>query len=276
MLLSSASFPNLDPSTSRIIREISSSDESSLFEIELDGHKYALKLYHDNGDPGYTEKGRDLNRFRCELNAYQNLMRSGVCERGFVPKFYGYIDRMDPADFYPADFYPAFRHFVQDRFKPKAILLEYLPNAEELNCVNYSENLYPQAVEGMEEIHKAGVRHRDIYPKNLLLVRGNPERLVWIDFDVATTFTEFEPKQLAGCNHEIGLVKGLGECLVRTPLLPMLQVISVLTDEYREMTRLRGFHQIQNSIKGFMGVEIFRQCLITFMRSCNRESYAKF
>ena len=53
----------VDPSRINIIREISRSDASSIFEVDLDGQKYVLKLYHDNGDPGYTEKGRDLNRF---------------------------------------------------------------------------------------------------------------------------------------------------------------------------------------------------------------------
>lgn len=75
-----------------------------------------------------------------------------------------------------------------------------------MNCVKYSDALYPQAIEVMQEIHRAGVHHRDIYPKNLLLVRGNPDRLVWIDFDVATTFTDFGSEQLARCDHEISLV----------------------------------------------------------------------
>jgi serine/threonine protein kinase len=173
---------DVDPSRINIIREITRSDASSIFEVDLDGQKYALKLFHDNGDPGYTEKGRDLNRFRCESNAYKKLLTSGVCDRSFVPKFYGYIDRVDPAIFHPA-----LKHFTQDKLKPRAILLEYLPNAESLNCVNYVDTLYPQAIKGMKEIHRAGVHHRDVYPRNLLLVRGNPDRLVWIDFDVATT-----------------------------------------------------------------------------------------
>ncbi|KGO78277.1 hypothetical protein PITC_058800 [Penicillium italicum] len=191
-----------------IIREIARSDASSIFEVDLDGQKFALKLFHDNGDPGYTERGRDLNRFRCESNAYKKLFTSGVCERGFVPKFYGYIDRVDPAMFHPT-----FQNFAHDKLNPSAILLEYLPNAENLNCVNYSDTLYSQAIEGMKEIHRAGVHHRDIYPRNMLIVRGDPDRLVWIDFDVATTFTEFGPEQVARSDHEISLVKGLGEAL---------------------------------------------------------------
>lgn len=90
--------------------------------------------------------------------------------------------------------------------KAESNIARISPNAESLNCVKYSDALYPQAIEVMQEIHRAGVHHRDIYPKNLLLVRGNPDRLVWIDFDVATTFTDFGSEQLARCDHEISLV----------------------------------------------------------------------
>ncbi|KAJ5177864.1 uncharacterized protein N7500_000563, partial [Penicillium coprophilum] len=203
-----ASLTHLDISKIHISREIIRSDASSIFEVDLDGKKYTLKVFHDNGDPGYAENGRDLNRFRCESNAYEKLRASGVCTHGFIPEFHGYIDRIDPVAFSPT-----LQHFAHDKLKPKAIILEYLPNAESLNCVNYSDTLYPQAIEGMKEIHRAGVHHRDIYPKNLLLVRGTPDRLVWIDFDVATTFTNLGPEELDLCEYEIALVKGFGEAL---------------------------------------------------------------
>jgi hypothetical protein len=38
------------------------------------------------------KNGRDLNRVRCELNAYHNLRKFGVCDRGFVPAFHGYME----------------------------------------------------------------------------------------------------------------------------------------------------------------------------------------
>ncbi|KAE8337279.1 hypothetical protein BDV24DRAFT_177796 [Aspergillus arachidicola] len=190
----SAPLAEIDPSNINILSEISHSDASSIFKVDVDGQKYALKLFHDNGDPGYTKNGRDLNRFRCESNAYEKLLTSGVCERSILHSI-------------------LLRHFARDKFKPRGILLEYLPNAESLNCVSYSDTLYPQAIEGMKEIHKAGVHHRDIYPRNILLVRGNPDRLVWSDFDVATTFNDFGPEQQASCDHEIALVKGLGDLL---------------------------------------------------------------
>lgn len=78
---------DMDPPRINIMREIARSEASSIFEVDVDGQKYALKVFHDNGDPGYTEKGRDLNRFRCESNAYKKLLTAGVCERRFVPKF---------------------------------------------------------------------------------------------------------------------------------------------------------------------------------------------
>ncbi|KAE8404419.1 hypothetical protein BDV37DRAFT_271491 [Aspergillus pseudonomiae] len=134
---------------------------TDLFEIELEGRKCALKLFHDNGDPGFTENGLDLNRFCCELNAYMNLREHGVCERGFVPYFYGHVDQ--------------------------------LPNAESLNCESYSEACYHQAIEGMKQIHAAYVHHRDIYPKNILVIPGDEERMVWVDSDVAIIFTTAGP-----------------------------------------------------------------------------------
>ncbi|PYH77437.1 serine/threonine protein kinase [Aspergillus uvarum CBS 121591] len=188
----------MDLSNINIIRRVTCSDSSAIFGVDLQGQKYALKVFHDNGHPEYTEKGRDLSRFRCELNAYKKLCTSGVCARGFVPQFYGYINRMNPAAFHPA-----LQSFARDKLRPRAILLEYFPNTESLNC----------AIEGMHEIHKAGINHQDIYPKNLPLVHGNPDRLVWIDFDVATNFTDFGPEQLARCDYGIALVKGFAEAL---------------------------------------------------------------
>ncbi|KAJ5323131.1 hypothetical protein N7452_011420 [Penicillium brevicompactum] len=172
---------DIDPSDIVIRREISSSPSSTIYEIQLAEKTYTMKLFHDYGDPGYSKKGRDLNRFRCELNAYRNLRRSGVCDRGFVPAFHGYIDRIDPAAFQPP-----LERFVGDDFQPRAIFLEYLADAEKLNCVNYSEDLFRDAIRGIHEIHQAFVHHCDIYSKNRLVVSSG--RLVWIDLDVATTF----------------------------------------------------------------------------------------
>jgi serine/threonine protein kinase len=210
--MGSQSALNINPSDIDIRREISCSKSSAIYEVQLAGKTYAMKLVStisaskdhahisvpDNGDQGYTKKGRDLNRFRCELNAYHNLRKFGVCDRGFVPAFHGYIDRIDPSAFFPP-----LKHFVGDEFRPRAILLEYLPDEERLNCVNYSEDLFRNVVDGIEDIHRAFIHHHDIYPKNMLAVAG--DRIVWIDFDVATTFSNIGPRERAYSEYETEL-----------------------------------------------------------------------
>ena len=150
-----------------------------------------------------------------------------MCKQGFVPFFYGYINQVDPSAFQPA-----LQHFVNDYFPPNAILLEYLPNAESLNCKNYSDARYQHAVDGMKQVHNAHVHHQDIYPKNLLLVPGTPERVVWVDFDVATTFSSVGPDEERYSQYEDILVAEFGEFLVCSPLICYeRRLTSVLSSE---------------------------------------------
>lgn len=37
----------------------------------------------------------------------------------------------------------------------------------------------------IQEIHKAGVVHDDVYPRNVVVFNDDPERVMWIDFDRA-------------------------------------------------------------------------------------------
>ncbi|OOF93634.1 hypothetical protein ASPCADRAFT_398607 [Aspergillus carbonarius ITEM 5010] len=174
----------IDPDTLQICQSLRHSEASSIYEVKLHNNRYCLKVYHNNGDPGYSRKGRDLNRFRCELKAYRNLQQSGVCEKGLN--------------------------------QPTAILLEYLLDAEELNCVNYSERQFQRVMEGLDDIHRAGVLHYDVYPKNILIVRGPPERVVWIDFDVAMSYSDAEPMDHRAqeyCKFETDLASSFGDLL---------------------------------------------------------------
>jgi hypothetical protein len=44
------------------------------------------------------------------------------------------------------------------------------------------------AVDGIKQIHSALIEHNDPYPKNVVIVPSDPERVMWIDFDVAITY----------------------------------------------------------------------------------------
>jgi hypothetical protein len=39
-------------------------------------------------------------------------------------------------------------------------------------------------------------------PKNILVVPGEPERVMWVDFDVATMFSSMGPREQAYCKYE--------------------------------------------------------------------------
>ncbi|KAJ5104879.1 hypothetical protein NUU61_002226 [Penicillium alfredii] len=223
-----APLVNPDLASMQLKAEIGHSEASSIFWIELQGSSYALKVvgvldlhkrsFHDNGDPGVTKNGRDLNRFRNEVNAYKNLDAFGVCDSGLVPKYYGSIDRLNPSSYEPW-----LNGFVDDKFHPNAILLEYLPDPEPLNCVNYSKERHSKAMEALAQVHNALVVHNDIYPKNILIVPGCPERVVLIDFDVAKTFPTKElmdeelgiqsPRPIKAAEYEFGILGGFGKAL---------------------------------------------------------------
>ncbi|KAJ5665524.1 uncharacterized protein N7477_007972 [Penicillium maclennaniae] len=202
MTMHSQDVPALDlvPSDITIKQELNHSEASSIYKAELFGKTIVLKL-------GTLKKGRDLNRFRCELKAYENLHKFGVCNRGFVPTIYGYVDRLDPFAFRPP-----LQHFSKDQLRPRAILLENLLYAESLNCVNYSQDLVRCAIQGLQEIHNAFIHHRDIYPKNIIVSGG---KIIRIDFDVAITFGNMSPHEKAYCEYEIELVKSFGKLLAR-------------------------------------------------------------
>ncbi|KAE8330925.1 hypothetical protein BDV39DRAFT_201520 [Aspergillus sergii] len=170
----------------KLIKELKNSEISSIFHVNYNDEPRVFKVFHNNEDPGYADDGvRDLNRARCEIRAYCNLKRFGICDGGYVPKFYGYMLTVNPANWAPQ--LEAFQH---DRSLPSAILNEYLPQPLVMNSVTYSKKRMQKAAIGIQQIHLALIEHNDPYPKNILIVPGDPERVVWIDFDFAVVYPD--------------------------------------------------------------------------------------
>lgn len=146
-----------------------------------------IPQFHNNRDPGFADDGvRDLNRARCETRAYCVLKQSGICDRGYVPQFYGYT-----LYFNSTAFAPYLDAFHRDAGLPSAILLGYLPHPLLMNCLTHTEERMAKAVDGIRQVHLALFERNDSYPKNIVIVPpGNPERVVWIDFDVAITYPD--------------------------------------------------------------------------------------
>ncbi|KAL2351845.1 hypothetical protein BJ546DRAFT_952427 [Cryomyces antarcticus] len=136
---------------------------------------------------------------------------------GYVPEIYGCIEQL-----HPSDFAPHLDAFSSDSYLPNAILIEYLPDAQQMNCSTYTKKRMATAVEGIKKIHEALVEHSDPYPKNILVVPGNletgrSERVVWIDFDVAITYEDascVREEQKGWMDEETECVEGFGQMLV--------------------------------------------------------------
>ncbi|KMU75187.1 hypothetical protein CISG_04135 [Coccidioides immitis RMSCC 3703] len=146
--------------------------------------------FHVNNVPGFTSTGRDLCRYRCEIEAYKLLSAAEICEQGFVPKFHALFEDIDPLT---PTLTSHLNAFLGDLHHPCAILLEYLPHAEPLNCENYARDRIQKAIQGITAVHHARVVHNDPYPNNVLIVpgaatNGSDDRVVWIDFDIALNF----------------------------------------------------------------------------------------
>ncbi|NJR31338.1 hypothetical protein HC762_00945 [bacterium] len=151
-----------------------------------------------------------------------NLKKAGLRARGIVPNVYGFIEGLDPWSFGPM----RLNNYRLDKHLPNAILFEYLENAQQIDYRFYSEERMRVAVEGMCQICElALVDHRDVHTKHILIVPGPPERVVWIDCDVASSFKD--RSVLTALNKEafdlsISLAEDWGDKLVIHPLLPVL------------------------------------------------------
>ncbi|PLB44463.1 hypothetical protein P170DRAFT_450563 [Aspergillus steynii IBT 23096] len=164
-----------------ITQLLHSSDSSKIFPINHESAKYCLKVFHVNKDPGFTSKGRDLCRWRCEIEAYKLLSAAGACEQGFVPKLHAVFEDIDPLT---PTLVPHLNAFLDDVHRPCA---GFTPN--------YTRDRIQKAILGIKAVHHVRVVHNDPYRKNVLIVpgvegKGGDERVVWVDFDIAQILDE--------------------------------------------------------------------------------------
>lgn len=68
--------------------------------------------------------------------------------------------------------------FLLDEFPPNAIILEYIPGMRKFWIDNYSRKRAEGIMHLIQEIHKAGVVHDDVYPPNMVVFDDDPERVM--------------------------------------------------------------------------------------------------
>lgn len=105
--------------------------------------------------------------------------------------------------------------FLRDEFLPNAILIEYIPHMQMIDLQTFSTDRMNKFVNILKDIHRAKVLHHDPYPRNMMVVPGDPERILWIDFDRAQTYSgELTPRQQKRFDHEVELVDYFAKALV--------------------------------------------------------------
>lgn len=116
---------------------------------------------------------------------------------------------------------PHLKRFLDDEYPPSAIFLEYIAGLEMVTLDNYTLQRLENAVAGIREIHKALVRHKDPKPRNIMVVKDSPNRIIWLDFDRAETYDEdsITSRQLELIEQEEQLVIELQECLVSVAVI---------------------------------------------------------
>jgi hypothetical protein len=144
--------------------------------------------YHYLAPSPNDPPNRDINVFRCETNAYRRLKAKGFCTRGIIPDFYGVIECIDLKEWRPH-----LDMFRDDSWPPSAVLIEYVPDMHQIGLSTFSKSRLTSLRAILGEIHNAKVYHGDAYPNNMMVVSGEPDRVLWIDFGSAQTLPENKP-----------------------------------------------------------------------------------
>ncbi|OAX81628.1 hypothetical protein ACJ72_04027 [Emergomyces africanus] len=206
-------FTDIDPSEVTFKRNLFSSEFSEIFLVDIRNKTCVMKVHHDNGPVKHASRDRETNIHICESAAYRRLMEHGLGDRGIVPQFYGTIEQMDLSRYQPH-----LNMFLEDKNPPSAILLEYIQNMEMLYPHNFTKELGEAFIRGIREIHSALVQHCDAKPRNMMIVRGDRERVVWLDFDRAQTYhaESLTERQRGFIEEEEIIVSQLADLLQRT------------------------------------------------------------
>lgn len=122
-----------------------------------------------------------------ETTAYTRLKEQGLCDGGIVPDF---LDSM--RKFNPTLCQPHLKKFLGDEYPPNAIFLEYIAGLEMITLENYTQERVNNFLKGIRQIYKALVRHRDPKPRNMMIVKDTPERVVWLGSDRAHTYDKYQ------------------------------------------------------------------------------------
>ncbi|OJD18345.1 hypothetical protein ACJ73_08727 [Blastomyces percursus] len=210
-------FNDVKPSDVVFLENLRESKYSAVFKVQVHGKPCVMKVHHDRGSSSHDPPYREMNLFIRESTAYRRLKAKGLCNRGVIPDFYGTITKIKATE------WPDLHMFHEDKLPPNAILIEYIPNMQQIDLSNFSESYLHRFRDILCEIHEARVYHGDAYPRNMMILpRKKTTRVLWIDFDSAQTFPEegaLTSRQKMWVDKEMKLVDYFIKNLVGLPVV---------------------------------------------------------
>ncbi|PWY91638.1 hypothetical protein BO94DRAFT_623054 [Aspergillus sclerotioniger CBS 115572] len=202
-------FDKILPSEIIFEKKLVRSKYSSIFLITLRTHLCIMKVHHGRHPPQpYDAVDREFDIHVREYTAYRRLQSKGLCGR-IVPHLLGRLYK-----FNPSLCTPHLDHFTRDEYPPSAIFIEYIPGMEVIGLHNFSETRMDNFITGIQAIHQALVLHGDTKPRNMMVLKNEPERIMWIDFDRAETYDEdsITDRQRGFLAEEADIVQDLKDC----------------------------------------------------------------
>ncbi|PMB66127.1 hypothetical protein BM221_008329 [Beauveria bassiana] len=145
----------------------------SVCKVKKDDQVCLMKVFRGQNNPKTSDPDEEPCLFLREFKAYKLVKERGFCDRGVVPDFYGIVREIDVL------LWPFLSPFVNDKFRPDAVFIEYIPNAEPCQISNFSEDNLARFAQVLSEFHQMGLLHGDALPQNILVVKQEPrDRIV--------------------------------------------------------------------------------------------------
>ncbi|KIP09831.1 hypothetical protein PHLGIDRAFT_295041 [Phlebiopsis gigantea 11061_1 CR5-6] len=173
-----------------------------MFIIRAGENVLLLKVYADRQPVSHDDDfhapdslldPREL--FAHETDAYAHLVHYGACDKGVVPKCYGWVElapyHLQAIFALPDISENAWDLQVGDK-PPRGIVLEYFPDVDVMSIENVSHTLAGEALRGLDAIHSTYLQHCAVTRRHMLVLPDG--RVVWVDFSASknasdTSFT---------------------------------------------------------------------------------------
>ncbi|PYH83245.1 hypothetical protein BO82DRAFT_352970 [Aspergillus uvarum CBS 121591] len=177
----------LSPSDVTFLDTFKEGESSMIFRVAVHGMDCVMKVFHEYTRKEWDDPDIEISMCMREVTSYERLKAKGLCARGVIPDYYGYLTLTG------LTLWPDLHMFTDDELPPKAILIEYVPGMKQLELINYTKSRAETLRNVLFEINAAMILHGDIAPRNMMVCSGDTDRVLWIDFDLAMVFPENKP-----------------------------------------------------------------------------------